>query len=367
MSLSFNMASSSPARDSSSSNGSFSTNTASSTNMASSNSIISRPQPGFEKFPQEVQDMIWEATIVQRLVEVRFAPVSNGFRHPTDCSHDYIADFPVILHICQKSREIGLKNYELVFIGGCQVPVYFNFKLDILYPRASCTKKHLEFLTRCMDRNTITKLRFLAMYNEHLERTQSLNTWRALPLEFPHLEKLWILFKSLVDPKKIEVKARPACRDSVFREPLCEETLYDDRKSPAWVRYEREISKEKVRAILRPPHHSCERHRQKGHSRRSHFVEMSDMLKEQNVDTSYVDRKVRDYKRKLKKAGKGIMGINGTRYNWRVPAVEVRGLCEYGLEFEKAPGLAYNGKFYRYWDDEGIQIKKHFVDYRESS
>ncbi|KAF7881656.1 uncharacterized protein EAF02_006344 [Botrytis sinoallii] len=174
-----------------------------------------RPLPekrGFQfmKLPAEMRNTIWGLTIEQRLIEVRFTQYEQLHNHVT---HDFVADVPIALHICQESRNFALGHYELTFDhDGAFAPVYFNFKLDILYPRASCSKEQLRFLANNMDKKDCDRVTYLAMYNEHLERTRSLSTWRALPLRFPNLDAFIILFKSFVDPTTVDEETLPPCK-----------------------------------------------------------------------------------------------------------------------------------------------------------
>ncbi|KAF7862674.1 hypothetical protein EAF04_007547 [Stromatinia cepivora] len=331
-------------------------------NNTPSNTMVPRALPEkkglpIKEFPGEIRNMIWEMTIEQRLVEIRFTS-KKGIQ---DCNtHDFIADIPVILHLCHESRDFALKYYELAFFHtGAAAPVYFNFELDLLYPRASATKEQLEFLRDNMGLKDTRRVRHLAMYNEHLERTQSLSTWNAFPHAFPHIEKLTVLFKSFVDPKTIDAKTVPTCKDSMVREPsrVNRVNIMNGRKSPAWLRYDREILKENLRAYLQPPLHACQRKTQKGHSRRTHLVSPNFMRKDRRHTYHWAIDKALSYRAKLTKVAKGIVNADGGRYRWRNPKLEVRGLCEHGLEFEEAPGLAYKGKFFRRFDDQGNKIK----------
>ncbi|KAI9649117.1 hypothetical protein NHQ30_001684 [Ciborinia camelliae] len=362
--------------------GSFSANRTSSSNTDSSNSILPREQPEnkavrFDILPPEIRIMVWEMTIQKRLVlmgpfnfkvimdiegldlkiEVRFASKHRG---DDPNIHDFIADIPVILHVCQESRIIGLKKYELAFFHqGCVAPVYFNFNLDILYPRASCTQKQLEFLSDNMKFKDTSRIRYLAMYNEHLDRTRSVNTWNALPHSFPRLKILVVLFKSFIDPKTIDAKALPACRDSLLCEPKVDRIVFaSTRESPPWVKYNREVLKENLRATLHPPVHGC-KHKKKGQSRRSHLVRAEIMRRDPLAKNTpdYATDKVNECRDKLKTAAVGLMSSNGP-YNWREPRFQVLGLCEHGIEFEEAPGLAYEGKIFRQFGKDGYSIKK---------
>ncbi|KAJ8069103.1 hypothetical protein OCU04_002776 [Sclerotinia nivalis] len=327
-----------------------------------SNAIVPRVLPEkkelrIKEFPAEIRNMIWGMTIKQRLVEIRFTR-NEGIQNCN--THDFIADIPAILHLCHESRDFALKYYELAFFHpGAVAPVYFNFELDILYPRASATKEQLEFLRDNMNSHDTSRVRHLAMYNEHLERTQSLSTWNAFPHAFPHIEKLMVLFKSFVNPKTIDAEAVPACKDSMVREPSRVDRVdtMTGRKSPAWIKYDREILKENLRAYLQPPWHSCQRKTQKGQSRRTHLVSGNFMRKDWRHTYHWAIDKALSYRAKLKKVAKGIVNEDGGRFIWRNPRLEVWGLCEHGLEFEEAPGLAYKGKFFRRFDDQGNKIK----------
>ncbi|ESZ96552.1 hypothetical protein SBOR_3054 [Sclerotinia borealis F-4128] len=332
----------------SSSTGTTSSGTTSPRRMTSSNNrVVAHPmtlqaqagkgEPRFDRFPPELRIMIWKFLIEERLVEVRFA---NNHRMYNPNAHDFIADVPIILHICHESRAIGLKTYELAFFHEfCIAPVYFNFELDVLYPHAGCTQKQLDFLADAMDPEVTYRIRNLAMYSEHLERSQSLSTWDAFPHTFPRLQRIRVLFKSFVDPKDIDATELPGCKDSCLRTPnVARVNPVTGRASPAWLRYAREVLKENLRASLHPPAHNYQR-MPKGHSRRTHVVSGR-------------------YREKLKKAAEGLEYENDEPYKWRSPTMETWGLCEHGLEFEEAPGLAYRGKIFRQFDDDGCLIKK---------
>lgn len=371
------------------------------------------PQKGglqFMEFPPEIRRMIWELTIEQRLgthlliftlvielflwpnfsldpsnrtfpcsnfwwqvkvamrsigcyctgllthfiiVEVRF---ENYGLYGNKSTHDFVADVPIALHICRESRNFAMRHYELAFDhDGAITPVYFNFKLDILYPRASCSEEQLRFLANNMDRRDCERVTYLAMYNEHLERTRSLSTWRALPLRFPNLDTFMVLFKSFVDPKTVDEKTLPPCKNSKVWESLFgrEADTATGLRNPARVQIERNVFKERMRAYLQPPVHWCQRDKkQKGHSRRTHFLGGRIMRKDPMHSQGWAMEKAHCYSQKLHKAARG------SRWVWQVPELAVLGFCEHGLEFEEAPGLAYKGKFFRHFDDQRETIKK---------
>ncbi|THV52059.1 hypothetical protein BGAL_0090g00110 [Botrytis galanthina] len=314
------------------------------------------PQKGglqFMEFPPEIRRMIWELTIEQRLVEVRF---ENYELYANKTTHDFVADVPIALHICRESRNFAMGHYELAFDhDGAITPAYFNLKLDILYPRASCSEEQLRFLANNMDRRDCERVTYLAMYNEHLERTRSLSTWRALPLRFPNLDTFMVLFKSFVDPKTVDEKTLPPCKNSKVWESLFgrEADTATGLRNPARVQIDRNVFKERIRAYLQPPVHWCQRDKkQKGHSRRTHFLCGRIMRKDPMHSQGWAMEKAHCYSQKLHKAARG------SRWVWQVPELAVLGFCEHGLEFEEAPGLAYKGKFFRHFDDQRETIKK---------
>ncbi|TGO43400.1 hypothetical protein BHYA_0001g00290 [Botrytis hyacinthi] len=309
----------------------------------------------FMKFPPEIRSMIWELTIEQRLVEVRF---TNYKLHGNKITHDFVADIPIALHICQESRNFAMGHYELAFDHrGAFAPVYFNFKLDILYPRASCSKEQLRLLTNNMYKRDCDRVTYLAMYSEHLERNRSLSTWRALPIRFPNLDTFIVLFKSFVDPKTVDESTLPPCKYSRVWEPSWGQQKYTPtgRRNPAWVQHDRKVLEERTRAYLQPPIHWCQSNKkQKGHSRRTHFLGGKIMRKDPMHSHDWAMEKAQCYHKNLRKAASGIQGVC-----WGAK-LSVSGFCEYGLEFEEAPGLAYKGKFFRHFDDHNEAIKKFY-------
>lgn len=272
--------------------------------------------------------------------------------------HDFVADIPVILHINQESRWFGLKHYELAFQhSGAVAPVYFNFEQDILYPRASTVETQLEWLEASMKdhKHDAKRVRFLAMYNEHLEKITRARFWRVTPFPhvFPNLKTLKVLFKAFVDPRTIDAHSLPACNYSLLQKPLGVRELSCGRVNPNWIRYEQDVLKENLEASLRPPPHSCERNTRKGYSRRTHIVSASQMSRDPNNNYQWALDKTNNYIKQLVEIEEHHV-YNSQRPDevevWQRPdVVEVWGLCEHGLEFEEAPGLEYEGK--ALWQD----------------
>ncbi|TGO09452.1 hypothetical protein BTUL_0165g00110 [Botrytis tulipae] len=282
----------------------------------------------FMKLPAEIRNMIWELTIEQRLVEVRFA---NQKLHGNKITHDFVADVPITLHICQDSRKFAMGHYELAFDHmGTFAPVYFNFKLDILCPRASCSKEQLRLLT---------------------------NTWKALPIRFPNLDTFIVLFKSFVDPKTVDENTLPPYKYNRVWVPSRVQQKYTPtgRRNPAWVQHDRKVLEERTRAYLQPPIHWCQMNKQqKGHSRRTHLLGGKVMRRDPMHSHDLAMEKAQCYRKNLREAASGTQGVC-----WGAK-LSVSGFCEHGLEFEEAPGLAYKGKFFRHFDDNGEAIKKFY-------
>jgi hypothetical protein len=75
---------------------------------------------------------IWTTALPgPRIVELRFA---DNF---LSTQYDFVTtEFPIILHVSQESRKEALRSYQLAFHRPeHSIPVYFNFKIDILLLR----------------------------------------------------------------------------------------------------------------------------------------------------------------------------------------------------------------------------------------
>ncbi|KAF7959613.1 hypothetical protein EAE96_001229 [Botrytis aclada] len=196
------------------------------------------------------------------------------------------------------------------------------------------------------------------MYNEHLERTRSLNTWFALPMRFPNLDTLINLFKSFVNPTTIDAETLPDCKVTTVWKPFWGQQEYTptDRRNPAWVKHDREVSEKKIRAYLQPPFHSCQREKmQKGHGRRTNLLGEKILRKDPMHSHDWAMEKAHCYRKKLYKAADGTDWVLGGR------RIAVMGFCEHGLEFEEAPGLAYKSKFFRHFVDQKVTIEMPYI------
>jgi len=63
----------------------------------------------FPKLPAELRVKIWKMCSPPRIIEVRWV----GDKRKNQ--HRFVADFPVILGVCQESRAEGKKIYKLSF------------------------------------------------------------------------------------------------------------------------------------------------------------------------------------------------------------------------------------------------------------
>ena len=82
----------------------------------------------FPKLPQEMQLEIWKrARPAARVVEINVKVDENNKK-----TIFAISDFPVLLHVCQVSRELSLKSCTPCFASILQKPVYFDHKRDEL-------------------------------------------------------------------------------------------------------------------------------------------------------------------------------------------------------------------------------------------
>lgn len=111
----------------------------------------------FPDFPTEIRLLIWHmATDEQRIVVIHSCGDIGGFRSATPQ--------PVVLYVCQESRQVALLRYELTFSGcethsflmDCYPPkTYFNFERDTLYFR----KAHKRVVPQS-DEDEVTPARF---------------------------------------------------------------------------------------------------------------------------------------------------------------------------------------------------------------
>jgi len=79
----------------------------------------------FPTLPLELQLEIWKNSLPERRV-VEF----RATRYREEDAHIRY-NLPVILHVCQNSRQMALKRYKLV--EGLFEPIYFDFEEDIAY------------------------------------------------------------------------------------------------------------------------------------------------------------------------------------------------------------------------------------------
>lgn len=118
-------------------------NTHGSTLAASTSSITSIHQggtspgtfPQFQKLHQELRDMIWELSILPRVIPLT-ARRDPKKPHPlVAISMPFIsttAPIPAQLHVCRDSRKVALQHYTLSFTRILEEPrIYFDFENDM--------------------------------------------------------------------------------------------------------------------------------------------------------------------------------------------------------------------------------------------
>ena len=154
----------------------------------------------FRKLPIEIRLKIWKLAALPRVVEVRFS--SN----PLQGEHEFMADFPVQLHVCQESRTEALKTYKLSFdTNKASHPTYFDFDHDILYVREcrpKISRPHSEvspylryeqlafFLKRLPGKEKIQRL---AISNVLSSSCMFGDRGKPLLLSFPNLKEVRLL------------------------------------------------------------------------------------------------------------------------------------------------------------------------------
>jgi len=143
----------------------------------------------FPKLPIELRLKVWKLSMPgPRRVDVRF--LSDGRRG----DHEFTAEMPVLLHVCQESRNEVLKKYEVIFkhpkaLNQC----YFNFELDTLHMLySSCSQKY-QFVAKSKSPDSIKKVQKLAIdgvsCSTFFQRSSG-SHGKALILEFQNLKEL---------------------------------------------------------------------------------------------------------------------------------------------------------------------------------
>ncbi|PVH81175.1 hypothetical protein DL98DRAFT_174666 [Cadophora sp. DSE1049] len=113
--------------------------------------------PLFPKMPLELRRKCFHDMFPgPRIIEVLFAKSSRSDKY------DFLADTPVVLHICKESRKEALAIYILAFGGKNALnPVYFSPEIDTLYLRElghPSRKKVRMFLQHVPGKEIIQKL-----------------------------------------------------------------------------------------------------------------------------------------------------------------------------------------------------------------
>lgn len=97
--------------------------------------------PRLSSLPYEVRLMIWELTFVPRIISLFYNNRLSGYplyeiigERASHADIRSYAPLPVALSVCQESREVTRRKYQLSF--GCHVyrpSVWVNFDIDTIY------------------------------------------------------------------------------------------------------------------------------------------------------------------------------------------------------------------------------------------
>ena len=142
----------------------------------------------FPKLPAELRLEIWKLVQTPRLVEVRF--IRDGRKH----QHRFIADIPILLHICRESRLEGLKSYKLSFgTKYAMNKVYFDNKIDTLsISDHACVNQTSHFVHRDWS-GDLARLERLAVGSRDFRRLLYSYGKQGRQLPFPKLKEVLIL------------------------------------------------------------------------------------------------------------------------------------------------------------------------------
>ncbi|RAL65331.1 hypothetical protein DID88_000899 [Monilinia fructigena] len=99
----------------------------------------------FPKLSPELRLMIWATAADDRQI-VRIKPCSEDWSGEEGFLADYT--MPVVLHVCQDSRNEALKKYAVIFGGILRNPIYFNYHRDFVTLVGTSTYDHFEILSQ---------------------------------------------------------------------------------------------------------------------------------------------------------------------------------------------------------------------------
>ena len=93
----------------------------------------------FGNFPLEVRETIWAKSVPDRVVTITQIADEHPL-YPAMAYTQYIPNFktdavkvPVLFHINQEARRVGLRIYHVVFKRQCQNIFYFNPSVDTIF------------------------------------------------------------------------------------------------------------------------------------------------------------------------------------------------------------------------------------------
>ncbi|XMA19640.1 hypothetical protein WAI453_012431 [Rhynchosporium graminicola] len=130
----------------------------------------------FPKLPLEIRRQCFREMVSPRIIEVLFS------KNPNALKYEFLAEIPVILHICKDSRVEGLITYRLSFANKYALaPVFFCTKLDTISFRGPRLDGQLtNFLKTVPDKSLIRKMSLT--YSTFWSQVFRLDIASALPL-----------------------------------------------------------------------------------------------------------------------------------------------------------------------------------------
>jgi hypothetical protein len=95
----------------------------------------------FQKLPTELRYAIWKLCIVPRIITIKNASYEEIRKRYMFTETVYVTivaaeaknAVPAILHACQESRALALREWSLEFEPQLGRPIYFNWKRDTLF------------------------------------------------------------------------------------------------------------------------------------------------------------------------------------------------------------------------------------------
>jgi hypothetical protein len=195
----------------------------------------------FSSLPDELRRMVWEATIVPRILHITVETIKlppleppTGRRRKSSPPHNHVRfraveKCPATLHVCHESRTVALKHYTPSFHSSTypqsrassqkQTAIYFNPKLDVVHIEDKYHDRVRQLLSCRTDEETTRSIRVLVIEGsvtvpQEAEAdfpTLYPQIWHDLPL-FKGLEDIIWVFDDEETKKKAD-----AIRDGIER------------------------------------------------------------------------------------------------------------------------------------------------------